>query len=211
MIDWKLALGVLSVFIALCGFIPYFFGIFRGSIWPHMFSWLAWGVTSGVGAYTQYHAGAGSACWAPAINCVLCLSVATVATVHGERRIKRIDWFCFFISMATVPFWVMAQSPLSAALLVTFIYVCGFIPTIRKAWNAPSQEEPITFILMAIQYLIVVTTLESRNPMMLIYPSSALAVNALFVAILLYRRSRLGQVILRADLRLRPVWTRPPV
>ncbi len=198
MTEWKAAVSLLAALIVIYSYIPYVASMLHGKNKPHMFSWLIWTLTSWIAGAAQLAKGAGYGAWVLLCVGFLCLTVAVTAIWYGEKKITRIDWILFLLALAAIPLWIVMQDPLPATILVTLIDTCGFGPTVRKSWHRPSEENAQMYILSAIQYPISIVAIEHYNLTTLLYPMSLFVLNAIFVALLLYRRAVLGETVRHA-------------
>ncbi|MCI5060277.1 MAG: hypothetical protein MRY79_04305 [Alphaproteobacteria bacterium] len=84
--DQYLFFAVAAVLLATFRYGTYFYTIYLGETKPHAFSWLLWGVVTGVGALAQFDLESGPSAWALAFVSVSCLLIAFLAFFIGERE-----------------------------------------------------------------------------------------------------------------------------
>jgi len=56
----KQILGSLTVALAVAGYAPYFYSIFKRRTRPHMISWVIWGLIDAIGFAGMFTSGAGA-------------------------------------------------------------------------------------------------------------------------------------------------------
>jgi len=53
----KETFSIAAILMGFVGLIPYVYGIYKRTAKPHMFSWLIWGVVSGIAGYIKHSEG----------------------------------------------------------------------------------------------------------------------------------------------------------
>lgn len=186
--DWQLFLGAFAAALQLYSFLPYFLGIFRRQVKPHAFTWLIWGLLSGItfAAQQSQHAGAGA--WLTGVNTLACLTAAILALKYGHKSVTRSDWWALGFGLLAIPVWIATHDPLGSVLIVCVIDIVAFWPTVRKSWANPYHEAIQTFLLSGIAALVSIMAMESLNVVTILYPACLAALNLLFVPMVLLRR-----------------------
>jgi hypothetical protein len=175
------------VFLGLA-YIPYCWGMMRGTIKPHVFSWLIWGILTGVVAAAQLSEGGGLGAWVMVIATIGQLGIAAVAFKKETVVITRGDWIAFISALLIMPLWLVTKNPLYAVILACTIDVLMYYPTVRKSWQQPHEESLIMFVIAFVNPCFVVLSLSVHNLVTVLYPLTMMTVNILFVSMLLWRR-----------------------
>ena len=105
-------LGLAAVAIGLVGYFPYLWGMYRGEVRPHAFTWLLWGILTGIAYAAQVsdHAGAGS--WATGATALICLGIAGAAWRQSRlSNVAPVDWYFFLAALAAIPLWLVTRAP----------------------------------------------------------------------------------------------------
>lgn len=181
--------GSLAVIIGTGAYVPYIRDMARGTIKPHGFSWLIWGILTGIAFAAQIADNAGPGAWINATTTIACLGIAAYALIKaGRADITRSDW-CFLIgALAAIPLWLATSTPLYSVILITIIDALGFAPTIRKGWQKPNEEQLLIFILSAVKYVFSLMGMANHTVINDFYPIALVLMNALFAGMLYYRR-----------------------
>ncbi len=185
----KEVLGVVAVAVALYAFIPYIQSIRKGRTRPHVFSWVIWGLTTFIVFLAQMVDGGGPGAWSTAVSGLVTFYVAWLAfSRHADSHITRSDWVFFTLALAALPLWFATADPLWAVVVLTAVDALGFIPTIRKAYGAPFEEQLGFYGVMALRNVISIFALEHYSLTTVLFPAVIAALCVLFIPMVLYRR-----------------------
>ena len=87
-------LGIAAVVVGLVSYIPYLWGLYRGKVRPHAFTWLLWGLLTAIAFAAQLSDGAGPGSWITGVTAVVSLGIAggalyqsRLANVTRARRL----------------------------------------------------------------------------------------------------------------------------
>lgn len=186
---YKETLSLIAIAITLVAFIPYIREIFRGSIRPHIFSWVIWGVTTLLIFLAQLEADGGAGAWPIGVSAGVTIFIAYLAyTKRADVTITRTDWLFFIAALLSLPLWYWTSDPLWAVVLLIAIDVAGFGPTVRKAYQFPYSESLLFFALFALRNTLVILALESLSVTTLLFPAVILVICVFMIALIAYRR-----------------------
>ncbi len=192
-INYKVALGVLTLAIAFVSYVPYFRDIIAGRTKPHTFSWFVWTVLTGIAFGVQVAEHAGPGAWATGITTLLCLVVFVFGLVKGNVRFPLVDWLCLGLALVGLVLWQVADNPIAAVILITLTDAFAFIPTFRKGYVKPYEDTPSTFWLSGLKFFISLFALESVTLSTWLYPASLVLTNWVFVTMVYMRRKQIVQ------------------
>lgn len=183
------AVGALAVVVGLIGYAFYAYGIWRGEVRPHAFSWFVWTLLTGIAFAIQVAEGAGPTAWVTGASTLLSL-VFTIAGLSQSARlyIARVDWFYFVGAVAAIPLWLLTDNPLYSVLLITLIDAIAFAPTFRKAYYNPETESLWQTGCAAFKYVIALSVLDLWTISTALYPASLVIMNGAFLIMLIARR-----------------------
>ncbi|MFI5240778.1 MAG: hypothetical protein ACHQUB_03680 [Candidatus Saccharimonadia bacterium] len=189
----KLFLGITAVIVGLIGYAPYFRNIIIGKTKPHAFSWLVWGILTGIAFVGQITSQGGFGTWVTGFTAFICILIFTFALWKGSKDFPISDWLCLAGAGIALVLWVITKSALTAILLVSIIDALGFIPTFRKSYLRPNEETVFTYIMSGFKFIIGIVALNKLSPVTVIYPCSIIITNLLFVVMVQIRRQQLGR------------------
>ena len=181
-------IGILGTAFLMGGYLPYLFAIWRGTARPHAFSWLSWAFINAIVFVVQVSENAGPGAWTSGIATCFNLGIGLFALRVGEKNITKTDWSIFLTVLLAIPLWAITKDPVWSVILVSIIDTLAFIPTIRKSWHRPHEEVMTTFVMGLIGFGCGLFAVQEYSFTTICFPAKVVVVNAIFIAVLLYRR-----------------------
>ena len=152
-----LLFSIISMALIIISYIPYFYGMVKGKTRPNAITWLSWAITVTAISVVQYFSGGGYAVWPYVLLVVVNILVFTLAIKNGGRSdIVKMDMICFGVSMLAFVFWLITRQGDIAMILITISQFVAFVPTIRKTWNKPLEENPFTWGVNSLRWLFMI-------------------------------------------------------
>jgi hypothetical protein len=188
-INFKELLSVIAIIITFVAFIPYVRSIYIGKTKPHVFSWVIWGLATFIVFLAQLADDGGAGTWAIGISGIISLLIAIFAYYkRADISITKSDWIFFVLALSAIPFWYITSNPLWAVIILTSVDTVGYLPTIRKSYLKPFEEQLLLYILIAIRNIIAAIALEHYSVTTLLFPVTISLTCIIFTAIVVYRR-----------------------
>ncbi|MBK8163995.1 MAG: hypothetical protein IPK65_12965 [Gammaproteobacteria bacterium] len=185
----KELLSAIAIALTLAAFLPYIRSIVKGEIRPHVFSWVIWGSTTFVVFLAQLADGGGAGAWPIGISGGITIVIAVLAYIkRADTTITKLDWLFFTLALWSLPLWYATSDPLWAVVILTFVDVLGFGPTVRKAYHFPRSESPLFFGLFAARNLLVILALEHYSLTTVLFPAAIAIACALLIGLIFHRR-----------------------
>ena len=189
---YKEVFSAIAIALTFIAFIPYIRSIHLGKTKPHAFSWIIWASVTFIIFLAQLSDHAGAGAWPIGVSGLITLYVAFLAyTKKSDRMISNIDWLFFILAMASLPLWYFTSNPLWSVVILTMVDLLGFVPTFRKSYNHPYEEQLTFFNLMASRNLISIIALENYSIITLLFPAATAIACILFVLMVIIRREKL--------------------
>lgn len=188
MIDYKLMLGALAVLATLMQYGTYIIDILKGKTRPHAFTWFVWGFPCAVIFAAQYFAGGGAGTWITAMTGVVCTVIFVLSLFYGEKNITKLDWAGLFIAIFSILLWIIVKDPLASVLLITFIDLVGFVPTMRKSISKPHEETLNTYVTGGFKWILAILAMSNYSFIVWVYPAAMVFANWAFALILIIQR-----------------------
>lgn len=175
--------------LTLVAFVPYIRAIFDGTIRPHVFSWVIWGVTTFLAFLAQLEDKGGVGAWPIGVSGSITIFIACLAYLkRADVTITKTDWLFFVAALSSLPLWYLTSDPLWTIVLLTIVDVLGFGPTVRKAYHFPYSESLLFFALFTVRNLLVMMALENHSVTTLLFPAAIAAMCILLMGMIVYRR-----------------------
>lgn len=187
----KTILGAASVLLGMACAVPYLQGILKHTIKPHLFTWIIWAVLMSVAATAQFSENAGPGAWFVLGGAFICVLFASLALKYGTTDITKSDKITLAFALLSVPLWLATSDPFYSVLLVTFIDMAGFWPTLRKSYKNPFEEGATIFIGSGVAGILSLVAIETYGITTTLYPAVITFLNFVLGFLILYRRRTL--------------------
>jgi hypothetical protein len=187
----KTLLGWISIGLTLWAFIPYIRSILANKIKPHFISWTIWAVSTLVVFVAQFLNGGGAGAWSIGVSGMITLGIAGLA--YGNRSdfsITTLDKACLVVAIAAIPLWVGMKTPLYSVILLTTIDMIGFIPTFRKAYFRPFEEQVALYLIVMLRNGVSILALTQYTVVTVLFPALTGIGSLAVVGVILLRRKR---------------------
>lgn len=131
----------------------------------------------------------GAGAWPIGVSGVITLYVAFLAYLKKSDNIITVsDWVFFLLAMSSLPLWYFTSDPLWAVVVLTGVDLTGFVPTFRKAFFHPFDEQVQFFVIMVLRNLVSIVALEHYSKTTVLFPAAISAVCIVFILMVMYRR-----------------------
>jgi hypothetical protein len=195
--NYKVIFSLIAIVITFVAYVPYIHSILNGSVKPHVFSWIIWGITTCIAFLAQFYAKGGVGAIPVGISGVITIFVASLAFIkRGDLTIHRIDWIFFISAIMSLPVWYLTSDPMWAIIILTLVDMLGFGPTIRKAYSEPFQENIVFFALFLVRNVLVIIALENYSLTTVLFPASIVIACFFLIFLILVRRMNLVNTII---------------
>ena len=189
----KEILGIASVVFACIAFIPYAYQILKKQVKPHVFTWIVWGVLTGIAFFAQGSDGAGAGSWGMGATSFLVISITVLSLFYGEKNITRSDWISFVLALSAIPVWMITNSAALSIIIVLIVDFLGFYPTVRKSYQKPHEEMAWMFATNSFKHIFILAALGNWSFITAAYSIVLLLQNAGFALLLIVRRWQLRE------------------
>lgn len=185
----KALFSAAALILTFAAFVPYYRGIQRDEIRPHVFTWFIWAAGTVIVFAAQVSDGAGVGAWPIGVSGLLTGGVAVLAWMRaGDTSIVRMDWVFLILAASALPLWFFTSTALSAVIILTIVDLLGFGPSVRKAYHAPYEESATFFIIGAVRNGFVLLALENMSWTTALFPAAVGIACVCFVALIYLRR-----------------------
>lgn len=184
----KSIVTIIAMVIALIGYIPYIRDCIKGKNKPHVISWFIWALVSFIAFGIQLLNKGGAGSYINLFMGIICTIIFFFGLKNGTKDITKVDWIAFSLALVAIVLWLVVKQPLLSIILVVFIDMMSFLPTILKAWKNPYTETVITYGLSGVKNGLSIYALSTYSLVIVMYPAYALIANLLFVGMLILRK-----------------------
>lgn len=186
----KLLMGGVSIAISIAAYGIYLWQTSKDrGAQPHPFSWLLWGLVTGVAYIVQVSTGGGAGSWVTGFTAVMCYVIGLFSLFKHRWQFGLFDWLSLIAGIILLVYYLSAKNLLSSAILATAMDVVGYGPTVKKGWGRPYNDSVSSFALNSIKFVPALGALKSYSVTTWLYPSTLILVNGA-VALMLFLRRR---------------------
>ncbi len=187
----KEVLAIASLALGFATFVPYCAAMLKGTVKPHLFSWIPWTLTTAVGFWASLSHGGGYGSWLFALQAVCCAAVLVYAIFRGEKEITTLDRAAFVGSVLAVIIYIFTKDAVVSILLAATADCLGFVPTFRKSFMKPRDEPALTYIFSGTSFALSIAALSAYTFETVFYPFVLVAANYVFVLFVTHRKAAL--------------------
>ena len=186
--DWRDALGLLSVALAILAAIIYIAQTLRGEVRPHPLSWFLFGILSLTGYLVQRDEGARQGSWTLMAMTVICFLFVAASVARGERSFSRREWAFAVAGGAVFVVYLFTRQSNVAAALTTLVDALGYGPTFVRGWSQPKKDSVASFALNGVKFVPSLMAMDPISFATSFYPATLLVLNAAVAIMLVIRR-----------------------
>jgi hypothetical protein len=186
--DWRDALGILSVALAIIAAIIYVFQTLRGDVRPHPLSWFLFGILSATGYWVQRDQGAHQGSWTLLAMTIICFVFVAASVARGERSFSRQEWSFAVAGGAIFVLYLFTREPNVATALTTIVDALGYGPAFVRGWSHPRKDSVTSFALNGVKFVPSLMAMDPISFATSFYPATLLVLNTAVSTTLLLRR-----------------------
>lgn len=179
----------LAAFLSLAGAYGYLADTLRGTTMPHRVSWSIWGLEGVLSFIVELQQGVGVASLMTLTLGLIPLGVvaASFRGTGNAWRINSFDVACGLVSLFGLAVWRLVHEPTVG--LVSFVIAdqIAALPTLRKAWLAPSSESAGVFFMGVLSTGLTLLTLRRFTTSGALFPGTILLGDLVLAALVLAR------------------------
>ena len=91
-------------------------------------------------------------------------------------------------------FWLIAEQPIVAVVLVVIADMLAFIPTIRKSWLHPYSETLSLYLTTTVRFVLALLAVENYTILSSLWIVAWIVANGLFSVMLVVRRREIAMI-----------------
>ncbi len=180
-------MGVLAGLVCLAAFPIYIRAILKGETKPNRASFLIWTLT-GLLLLESYHAaGAHETLWVAGVYFIGPLIIWLLSLKYGVGGWSPLDRVCLMLALISVVLRLSVAPPEAALGFNIFMDIVAFVPTLKKSWLHPEQEDLSAWGFAAGGSFLNLFALTSFEPAVVAYPLYCFIIGISIVAVLIWR------------------------
>lgn len=181
-------IGAVAFLIGLVGSVLYVVTILQHKTKPHLYTWLVFGILTSIAFLAQVHEHAGPGVWTTGMTAASCIFTALLAFKYGTKDIHPTDKISLAVSLLAIIPWLMMDDPLWSVVMVSLIDCVAMVPTLRKSWHKPYEENMTTYAIANVKTVLSLIALTTLNLTTVLYPVAITLVNFALIFLCLWRR-----------------------
>ncbi len=147
--------GIIGGVLSFSAYLIYIVSTVRGKTKPSRSTWWILTLVGALILWSSYSMGAVGNIWIQLSYVLGPCIIGILSLWYGEGTgLSRLDIVCLVGASISGALWVIFNSPLIAFLGSIIVDCIGLIPTIRKAWREPEEEDPNAWLLETVSSII---------------------------------------------------------
>ena len=141
-------LSEIAGLVSFSAYLIYIISIFRGKTKPSRSTWWILTLVGILIFASSYSINARESMWIQLAYILgpLVIAIMSMSPKYGYKsRLLSIDKICFLGAFLCIILWIVFNSPLIAFLGSIVVDFIGLIPTIKKAYIDPKEEDPVAW------------------------------------------------------------------
>ena len=177
--------GIVAGIFSFSAYVFYIFSILKGYTKPSRSTWFIWAIIGIILAITYKSSGAEDTIWVAVSEAVAPTIIALLSIKYGIGGSQRIDIFAFVGSAFSLFLWWYFGSPVVALTTQLAIDFFAAIPTIKKSWIKPKEEDRFAWTLTQTGNLFNLFAIDKLTFGVIVYPVYTFIIDGV-IAVLLY-------------------------
>lgn len=162
-------LGKLAGVIALSAFIPFIIAILKGKAKPSIITWTTWSIVNLLLLKSYYDSGAHNTLWLPLAFFTGDVIICLLTFKFGEKNISTFDKICIGLTAINIlGIIVFSYNHLLVLYLSVATLFIGGLPTIKKTWLRPQNENKTVWTIFATAALLNLCSIENWHNLAII-------------------------------------------
>ncbi len=192
----KYILSFFASILSISSILYYIYSILNNQTKPHIISWIIWvmSVLSIFIAQFLNHGGIGSL--GTFVHAVM-MFLVVILCFYKKIQISfhKIDYISLFLATFALFLWYIISNTLIAVILMTFVDIIGYIPTFRKIYNNPFEENLLVFNISTLRNILIIMSMQHYSIITIIFPITICVANTILVFFAIIRKLKFKQLI----------------
>lgn len=180
-------LGVIAGIFSFSAYLFYIIAIIKGTTKPSRSTWFIWAFIGIVLAISYRASGAEDTIWVAVSEAIAPTAIALLAIKYGVGGTDKIDILAFAGSILSLFLWWLSGSPTIALVTNLAIDFFAALPTIKKVWINPREEDRFAWTLTQTGNLFNLFAIDKIIFSVIIYPVYTFIIDGI-IWMLLYKK-----------------------
>lgn len=184
----KLSFAIIASVLAIVGNIPYLIDVYKKRVEPHAYTWFIWSIVSCVIFFGQVVKGAGVGAIPTAISEIFTIVIFFFSLNNGFKNITKIDHIFLVSALLGLIPWFLTKDPTISVIIVVFIDLVAFMPTLRKTYKYPKTETPVLYSMNVLRHGLALFSLQAYNIATMLHSFSMIITNTMMTVFIVRKR-----------------------
>lgn len=140
---------IIAAVLQLLGGCAYIYATIKGQTKPNRVTWALWGAAPLISTVIILHEGILSWAVLPVFMAGFVPLMVLISSYFNKQaywKLQTFDYVCGAIGVISLVFWLVADQPVIAVVMLVMTDCFAALPTIRKAWYYPETETAIVYL-----------------------------------------------------------------
>ena len=176
--------GIVAGIFSFSAYLFYIIAILKGKTKPSRATWFIWAVMGIILATSYKASGAEDTLWVAISEAIAPTFIALLSIKYGVGGAEKTDYICFVGSIFSLVLWWLFDSPLIALITNLTIDLFAALPTIKKSWQNPKEEDRFAWTLTQTGNLLNLFAIDKFILGVIIYPIYTFIIDGIIVSLL---------------------------
>ncbi len=176
--------GIIAGILSFSAYLFYITAILKRQTKPSRATWFIWAVMGIILAVSYRASGAEDTIWVAVSEAVAPTIIALLAIKYGVGGAEKTDIICFFGSLFSLFLWWLFGSPVVALVANLTIDFFAAVPTIKKSWKRPGEEDKFAWSLTQTGNLFNLFAIDKMLFGVIIYPVYTFIIDGIITGLL---------------------------
>ncbi len=187
MLSYTSQFGIIAGILSFSAYLFYIAAIIKGTTKPSRATWFIWAFIGIILAISYKESGAEDTVWVAVSEAIAPTIIALLAIKYGKGGAERIDIIAFVGSLFSLLLWWIYGSPIVALVTNLAIDFFAALPTIKKSWQEPHEEDRFAWTITQTGNLLNLFAIDKLLFGVIIYPIYTFIIDGIITGIL-YRK-----------------------
>lgn len=175
-------LGIFAGIFSFSAYVFYIVAIIKGTTKPSRATWFIWAFIGLVLALSYDASGAENTIWVPVSEAIAPTIIALLSIKYGVGGADKIDFLAFVGSVISLILWWIFNSPLIALVSNLAIDFFAALPTVKKSWTTPSDEDRFAWTITSVGNIFNLFAIDKFVFAVIIYPVYTIIIDGIITA-----------------------------